>query len=213
MRNLVALFCILIGCSGGQSEDTMEEKPVLFYLHGMIVENQGANARHPEYGSYEYENILESFRSEGFHVISEIRPANTDINDYATKVVAQINELIEQGTDPGQITVVGASKGSMIAMVASTQLRRNDVNFVFMAACNEWSANNLSLSPCGRILSIYEESDEIGRTCDQIVGARDCVSEYKEIRLENGMKHGFLFKPLPEWVEPAAAWARVESKP
>lgn len=70
-----------------------------------------------------------------------------------------------------------------------------------------WAAEQLSLEPCGRILSIYEESDEIGRSCDEIAGAGKCVSEYKEVMLSTGRKHGFLFQPLPEWVDPVVEWA------
>jgi hypothetical protein len=174
----------------------------------MIVENQGAEARHPEYGKYEYEQILQTFRDRGFRVNSEIRAANTDISGYADHVVTQIKELVERGVPAGRITVVGASKGSMIAMVAATRLQMPEVNFVFMAACNEWTASNMNLAPCGRILSIYEQSDEIGRSCHAIIGDRECVSGYKEIQLETGQKHGFLFKPLEEWVEPVIKWAK-----
>ncbi len=204
---LSLLLLVFSGCSNLRSEEPMDEKHVLIYLHGMIVENQGKNAHHPEYGDYEFDNIIATFREKGFDVLSEVRPPNTDISTYADQVVKQVNELIEGGTSPSNITVLGASKGSMIAMVASTRLQRENVNFIFMAACNEWTATNLNLRPCGRILSIYEESDEIGRSCGKIVGTNECVTDYKEIVLKTGKKHGFLFKPLAEWVEPSVEWA------
>lgn len=204
---LVVLLFVLTGCSNVESKETMNEKPVLIYLHGMIVENQGAAAHHPEYGDYEFDNIVTTFQDKGFEVIADLRPPDTDISNYADKVVNQVKELIEGGTQPKDITVLGASKGSMIAMVASTRLQRKDVNFVFMAACNEWTASNLDLRPCGRILSVYEDSDTIGRSCKTIVGEDGCVTEYKEIILKTGKKHGFLFKPLEEWVNPSVDWA------
>jgi len=92
----------------------------LFYLHGKIVEDQGVGAKHERHGEYEYEKILESFKAEDFTVISEVRPKDTDIKDYAAKVTRQINKLIEKGVSPQDITVVGASKEAWITMLIST---------------------------------------------------------------------------------------------
>jgi hypothetical protein len=49
----------------------------LFYLHGRIIEEQGARAVSPDYGRYEYAAILQRLSGEGFTVISEVRPRNT----------------------------------------------------------------------------------------------------------------------------------------
>jgi hypothetical protein len=51
----------------------------MFYLHGKIIEDQGIPAVSPEYGTYEYEAILEKLASFGFTVISEQRPKNSDL--------------------------------------------------------------------------------------------------------------------------------------
>ncbi len=186
----------------------MTTTPIVFYLHGMIVETQGASARHPEYGQYEYENILETFREKGFRVISEIRPENTDVEAYADKIVSQIDSLLKDGISPQMITVIGASKGSMIAMVTSTKLQNELINFVFMAACNEWVKENLRLNLCGRILSVYEASDDIGKSCRDIMNDSECHGEFKELELSTGRKHGFIFSPLAEWVDPSVLWIR-----
>lgn len=48
----------------------------LFYLHGGVVTVLGNNAINqsvPEWGPYEYLNILDSLRKRGFNVISENR--------------------------------------------------------------------------------------------------------------------------------------------
>src|SRR5689334_21666657 len=50
----------------------------LFYLHGLIVENEGVRPTSPKFGVYEYEEILETFKNRGFIVISEPRPKGTD---------------------------------------------------------------------------------------------------------------------------------------
>ena len=49
----------------------------LFFLHGQIVENKGVRPMSEKYGIYEYREILETFKKNGFNVISEAREKNT----------------------------------------------------------------------------------------------------------------------------------------
>ena len=184
----------------------------LFYLHGKIVEDQGANAVSPDYGAYKYEAILDTFRKADFKVMSEIRKPNTDVKEYAHKIAYQIDNLLKSGVKAKDITVIGASKGAVIAMYISTFLRNADVNFVFMAGCSDGiSESNSDIFFYGNILSIYEKSDAIGRSCMKIRN-RSAITHFKEIEINTGLQHGFLFQPLPEWVKPAITWARGNYK-
>lgn len=51
-----------------------------FYLHGQIVEEQGANAVDTVngFGAYQYEDILSAFRKANFTVLSEVRQKNIE---------------------------------------------------------------------------------------------------------------------------------------
>lgn len=182
----------------------------LFYLHGRIVEDQGPHAVDSVngYGAYRYLDILESFRK-NFTVLSEVRARNTDPRSYGQKIAKQIDSLISIGIRPNQVTVVGASKGSIIAMLVSSHLKNKDVNFVFMAGCNESIAQLFpEIKFYGNILSIFEKSDTIGRTCQSFRSrSSSTISHYKEIELSTGLRHGFIFRPLDEWVNPASQWA------
>ena len=200
---IIALFIILLGGSASG------QQRYVFYLHGMIVEQQGAKAVSPDFGPYQYDEILEAFRKEHFTVISEVRAKNTDTHAYAEKVGRQIDSLIKTGVKPGNITVVGASKGSMIAMYTSTLVQNKDVNFVIMAGCfSGILSSNIDVRLCGNILSIYEKSDDLGHSCTELKNRSPfAVPHYKEIQINTGLKHGFLYKPLPEWVSPAIKWA------
>jgi hypothetical protein len=183
----------------------------LFYLHGRIVEDQGPEAVDTihGFGVYRYEDILSAFRKENFIVISEVRQKNTDVEQYAKKLIGQIDSLLQKGIPAINITVVGASKGAAIAMLTSSMLKNKDVNFVFMAGCNDDNFKRLpQIDFCGNILSIYERTDDIGKSCTPTKNlSQQEIPHYKEIELNTGLKHGFLFKPLPEWVEPAVRWA------
>ncbi len=186
----------------------------LFYLHGKIVEDQGANAVSPYFGSYQYEAILDSFRSAHFIVKSEVRKSNTEITAYAHHVADEIDSLLKIGVESKNITVVGASKGALIAMYVSTFLKNHDLNFVFLAACNEDNFTSFTdLRFHGNILSIYERSDGIGQTCIRFRDkASSNIIHYKEIELNTGLQHGFIFRPLPEWMKPAMDWANARYK-
>ncbi len=201
---LLALLSMVIAATESYGQQ------YLFYLHGAIVEDQGADAVSPQFGKYEYNNILNAFRKEKFKVISEVRAKDTDPETYAHKVVKQIDSLLKTGAKPNNITVVGASKGCLIAMYVSSFLKNKDVNFVFLAGC---FGNISTMSPdinfCGNILSIHEKSDGIGRSCAELKKrSSQAIPHYKEIELNTGLKHGFIYKPLQEWVAPAIKWAR-----
>src|SRR3954470_14067586 len=104
---LPAIFSVLYTAS-------FSAQNFIFYLHGKIVENQGENAVDSVngYGAFRYKDILDSLKQPGIQVISEVRPKNTDVKEYALKVTQQVNALLNKGADPARITVIGASKGA-----------------------------------------------------------------------------------------------------
>ena len=114
--------------------------------------------------------------------------------------------MLEAGVPPEHITVVGASQGSWMAMLASTYLENRKVNFVIIAACSaeEGFLNLVNLH--GNVLSIYERSDLAG-SCQRYRTDATGLGEYKEVELNTGLKHGFIYRPMKEWIEPTVAWA------
>lgn len=179
----------------------------IFYLHGKIVENQGPDAvdNANGYGAYKYYDILDSLKKGKTIVISEVRPKDTQVKIYALKVKKQIDSLLKMGVAARDITVIGASKGSIIAMYASSLLKNSSVNYVFMAACYE-DESDQEINFYGNILSIYEKSDAAG-SCMKIKNRSAGINHYKEIEINTGLRHGFLYKPLKEWINPAKQWA------
>lgn len=180
----------------------------LFYLHGRIIEEKGIRPVDEKFGVYEYEEILKTLADRGFVVISEARAQGTDINQYAPKVVGQINALLKAGVAPQHITVVGASKGAVITMVVSTLLKNRDVNFVIMSNCNDWVLENFAVDLYGNVLSIYDVKDEFGGTCQKIFTRATGLNRHREIVLQVGTGHAILYQPLKEWVDPVVEWAQ-----
>ena len=180
----------------------------LFYLHGRLIENQGIRPTDPRYGVYEYEEILNTLAARGFTVVSEARAKDTDVNQYATKVVRQIKTLIKAGVPPQHITVLGASKGSLITMRVSTLLQNKNVNFVIMSNCNDWVDKNFQIDLYGNVLSIYDVNDEFGGTCQKFFNKAHGLNRHNEVVLKIGTGHAVLYKPMKEWVDLVVEWAK-----
>ena len=172
----------------------------LFYLHGRIIEEEGVNAVSQVFGAYEYEQILQTFVDKGFVVISEPRPKGTDVQQYATKVVGQINTLVQAGVPPQKITVVGASKGGSIAVAISSQLRNRNINFALVAACG-------NSDMYGNVLSVWDYLDDTGAAmCGKYFAGAKGLNRHKEVELRIGLGHGILYRPLSEWVDLVVEW-------
>jgi hypothetical protein len=184
----------------------------VIYLHGRIIEDEGRRPTSPEFGTYEYDAILDSIRAAGFVVLSEERPPRTNSDSFATRVTRQVDSLIRLGVSPHAITVMGFSKGGWIAILASSRLDNPAVSFVFMGACGPW-AFEPDLRVSGRLLSLYETSDSLGVACAPMFEHRKPGSVTHEIPLSLGLGHGTFYTPRPAWLTPAMNWAKGRTPP
>lgn len=178
----------------------------LIYLHGRIVENLGPRPTDPRFGLYDYPAVLDALAGRGATVVSSQRPANTDVNEYAGIVIAQVEHLIQRGVSPENIVVVGFSKGGDIALHVSSFLRRPQVRFALLAAC--WPRQGEPhLRLTGQVLSIYETSDTLaGTSCKPFTEHAERPQSFEELRISTGRSHGAFYRPLDEWVDPLLDW-------
>ncbi|SHG74377.1 hypothetical protein SAMN05444483_12616 [Salegentibacter echinorum] len=199
------VFCSTLYACGQSNDDRF-----IFFLHNRFLEEHGLDESHPEFGRIEYEEILEEFEKEGLKVISEKRNGNVNARNYALKIETQIDSLISNGTDPEKITVVGTSKGGYIAQYVSTFANNPKLNFVFVASYRNTDLEAIpEINYCGNILTIYEESDPFGVSAIKRKENSSCkIRHFKEVELSTGLGHGFLLKPLKEWIEPTIEWAK-----
>lgn len=180
----------------------------LFYLHGAILEGTKGQAISPRFGSYEYKEILAAFTREGFTVISEVRKRGTPLEESGAKVAAQVDKLLKAGVAPERITILGASRGGGIALIASTLIRNRDVNFVILSSCAD-SPFFRKLHPnlYGNVLSIYDRDDDTGvRSCNRFIEQSSGVNRHQEIVLTTGLGHGIVYHPLKDWLDPLFNW-------
>ena len=178
----------------------------IYYLHGKFVEEHAAGDAHPQFGPYRYEDILAALGRDGAEVVSEVRPRDTDVSEYADQVVADIRKRLAAGEPASDIAVVGASKGAVIAALVSSRLAEDEVRFVLMGACNDWLERTWKPRLRGRVLSIYDDRDDIARSCSTIADRSIGLAAFEEIELHTGRGHGFLYTAGEDWVVPALAW-------
>lgn len=184
---------------------TTAQTNFVFYLHGAIVEGTTSDPISESFGRYEYSSIIRTLKQHGFVVISEVREANTMPDVYALKVAGQVDSLKKAGVKPERITVIGASKGAVIAMLVSGLVKDKDVKYVILAGCSQ-SAGRYPLDLYGQILSIYEHSDNVAGSCLQVKRASHGVKKFHEVELHTGKQHGFIYRPIQEWIDPVVAW-------
>lgn len=203
---------MLVCCLGGCSPEVEREKHI-FYLHGMIVETQGVHAVSSTFGPYEYTAILDSLGVTGAVVHSEVRTPETDFQVFCNRVSKSIDSLTRNGIPPTHITVIGASKGGMMAMQISQQ-NTQPVNYVLLGAGSVHSEQTYKGSLHGRILGIYEASDAIADRDYSFWIARSPEAErFDQLQLQTGLGHGFLYRPIAEWLIPAREWMDQTSDP
>lgn len=182
----------------------------VIYLHGRIVEEKGPRPTDERFGIYEYQQILDTLAASGAEVIAQQRPAGTDFRAFGAHVADQVRRLRAAGVPAERIAVVGFSKGGAIAMVASALLEDPRIPFVFLGACGDWVRGRDDVDVRGRILSIYEASDELGTSCEPLFQQAGQPGGNREIRIATGAGHGAFFRPCPEWVAPVLEWIARE---
>jgi hypothetical protein len=160
----------------------------------------------PEWGPYEYFNIVDSLQKRGFNVISEMRKKGIDDMVYIKKISSQIDSLLSASVKPEKILVVGASAGWNVSLHVSARLKNGDIRYVIMGGCwPESHKNYLEIDLYGHFLSIIETTDPHG-TCNGIFEDRKGLSSHQEIKLNTGLSHGFIYKGYKEWIDPIVIW-------
>ncbi|WP_278022076.1 hypothetical protein [Flavobacterium ginsengisoli] len=116
---------------------------------------------------------------------------------------------MKKGIPPNHITVIGTSKGGYIAQFVSTFVANPDMNFVFIGCFMDTDIDQIpDLNWCGNILTIYEKSDIYGVSAIKRKETSKCkIDHFKEIELNTGLKHGFLYKVADNWIAPSKKWA------
>ncbi len=211
MKSMLSSFLWILLLSSCAIDQPQAVQKHVIYLHGRIVELQGPDAVHPNYGAYEYQEIIDSLSASGGLVHYEVRDADTDFYEFANRTSALIDSLIAAGVEPSAITVVGASKGAVMAMQIAHQ-NAAPIRYVLLGANNEALETQQDWNLHGYILGIYETSDQLaGRPYDHWINRSTNAMSFEQLPVTTGLGHGFLYRPYVEWLAPTRAWMGQES--
>ncbi len=200
----IILFSILLHAC--QSKPTAQKH--IFYLHGRIIEIQGTDAVSEKFGRYAYYDIIDSLNNTGAIIHNEIRNKNTDFQEFSIKTSNEINQLVSNGVEPENITIIGASKGAVMAMNISN-MNVHPINYVLLGANNAQIENENDWNLHGRILGIYEKSDAIaGKNYTYWIDVSSNAIEFNQLEINTGLGHGFLYRPIAAWLLPTKAWMK-----
>ena len=182
----------------------------LFYLHGLIVEEAGIRPESDEHGYYEYQLILEELAKEGFRVISEAREKDTQVIPYAKKIGSQVKKLLANGVAPGNIIIVGASKGGIITAYVSSILQDERIHYLFLAGLFEKCLVDQNLKLYGNVLSIHDRADKLSITPELYFQRSEGLGRFKKIVLTLDVGHGLIYRPYREWIDPLLTWLQMK---
>lgn len=200
---LLIIYLGVLSCGSKPNNKTH-----LFYLHGKIVQEQGIDAFSEKFGKYEYSEIIDSLSIIGDYVHAEIRKPSTQFDKFCIHISQQIDSLIAHKVEPKDIYLIGASMGGVMAMQIST-LNTNPVNYILLGANNESIENELNFDLHGRVLGIYEKSDSIcNRNYQYWIDHCEKVIEFNQLQINSGLGHGFLYRPIQEWLIPIKKMVR-----
>ncbi|MFH0782358.1 MAG: hypothetical protein V2B20_10475 [Pseudomonadota bacterium] len=175
----------------------------LFFLHNYYVETKGPD------GDCDYYGILKAFTDKGFIVVSELRPKDASVIEYAKKATVNIQKLLDAGVTPKNITVAGHSKGAVIGLQIASLLGNPNVNYVIMAGCGistmEKAYPDFSILK-GNFISVYAISDKVAGSCTPAFSQAKQDVFSTEITLDSEAGHQLFFKPADIWLEPVMSW-------
>lgn len=217
MRTFALGVCFALVGLAARAGEVLKEPPAnpdpqayyMFYMHGLDIE-LGKNET-------QYEDILADLARRGFIVIGE-RRGRVENKSYVGKIGGQLRTLITAGVPPNHITVAGHSKGGMIALITSANVRVPGINYVAFASCARAGAmagGRTTLSRTfpdvekmmGRLLSAYEPNDLIATSCRPEIHATSKLV-FEERMFETGAGHELFRTPKAVWVDVLEAWAR-----
>jgi hypothetical protein len=190
------------------------------YIHGSGIDTGG------QWETDNFHWVVKALADRGFTVIGEKRVQGMisripeDLEAYAEKMTKSIQKLIDAGIPPANITVVGYSRGGVIAIITSGILARSDISYVLNAGCLSDTGRAKKYAPLfvekyaskmkGRFLSLTDSEDPDASSCSRYFDKAAQPLEHNEIVLNTGNRHETFGKPADAWVKPLVDFAKIK---
>jgi hypothetical protein len=91
-------------------------------------------------------------------------------------------------------------------------INENPIKYVLLGANSSNTEQLFEWSLHGSILGIYESSDDIAdRDYSYWMRRSPEAEQFEQLELQTGLGHGFLYRPITEWLVPAKKWINGEN--
>mgnify|MGYP000589391244 CR=1 FL=1 len=180
----------------------------VFYSHGFIVEGDNPTPVNPRWGMYDFPAVKQALADDDYNLIAYHRPKGTDPEDFARKLAADIDRLVNKGVSYDRIALVGFSRGGSITALTSNFVASDELKTIILAGCAGYVKKNKHLKVYGYVYSIYETSDAVG-SCQFLIDRNPSVTNFEEIAISTGKEHGAFYTPIKEWVNPVKDWIKL----
>ncbi len=206
VRRIIIVLALIASSSVMGSSPTTTGGEVVIFLHNAFFEKNKDGQAHKRFGPYDFEGIKAALRKDRTLIAPERGP-DADPQQAADALVANVKEMIESGRSADRIKVIGASKGAFIAQLASAKLEEPEMRWVLVGGCHTKRMSKGGFpAMTGRVLSIYDSSDQIAGPCAPYKPLTAKTSSFEEISISLGEGHGFQFSGNSAWITPALDW-------
>ena len=110
------------------------------------------------------------------------------------------------GVSPTQITVVGASKGGMIAATISHILENSQIQYIILAGLFPSLFTQDGIRLHGQVLSIHDSADKYNISPELFFENSPGLTRHQSVITYTGLGHGLIYRPYPIWMEEVLAW-------
>ena len=206
VRRIIIVLALIASSSVMGSSPTTTGGEVVIFLHNAFFEKNKDGQAHKRFGPYDFEGIKAALRKDRTLIAPERGP-DADPQQAADALVANVKQMIESGRSADRIKVIGASKGAFIAQLASAKLEEPEMRWVLVGGCHTKRMSKGGFpAMTGRVLSIYDSSDQIAGPCAPYKPLTAKTSSFEEISISLGEGHGFQFSGNSAWITPALDW-------
>ncbi|MCO7199074.1 alpha/beta hydrolase [Pseudoalteromonas sp. OANN1] len=177
----------------------------VFYSHGYIVEGDNETPIHKRWGKYDFPAIKQALSDDAYTLIAEHRPKGVAPETYTKTLVSKVRNLLDAGVSASNITLVGFSRGGALTIMASDALKNDAIHYVVLAGCAGLIKSKTEIQLYGKVLSVYETSDQVG-SCDFVKARSTNLKSFTELSISTGKEHGAFYLPRDEWLKPVKSW-------
>jgi len=214
---LVSLIWLVLSAPvyAGEVSTTMPDQitpgdKYVFYVHGGKYDKTNKIPNHAVFGKYNLEGIKQALQDPTYHLIAMPRPSKMKKIEASAQLASNVEQLILNGVNPKDISLVGFSSGAIIVILAASKLEKNQLNLVLLAGCAGVVMWDNNLKVWGHVLSLYDKEDDFVSSCAVLKSRGDGVTSFAETVLNSGKGHGVFFNPAPQWVDPVKNWIKTD---